>query len=135
MAKTSRVNGVRNVKKNLDAFARKRIPEKVERAITEVMIIGMSKALEYTPIDKNLLMNSSFREVRLGKGKATGKAGYTQSYAAAIHDRTDWKPKRPGTPGKPTGGYNPSAKPKFLEAGFEETLPLQKAAVKRILKV
>jgi hypothetical protein len=124
MAKTSKVRGVKNVQKKLNEFARKKVPNKLEVAVTEVLIIGMAKAMIYTPIDKGLLINSAFREVRFNNDKAIGIAGYTQSYAQALHDRTDWK-----------GRLNPNAGPRFLERGFEETQEKQMASIKRILKV
>lgn len=133
MARRSRIRGIDSVRRGLNRFANVTVMRKAYRAMTEVLIIGMAKAAVYTPIDKSLLINSSFRDVRQVGSKTFGKAGYTQGYAAAIHDREGWRPKRPGTPGKRTGGYNPSAKPKFLEAGFEETQAQQNAAVRRIM--
>jgi hypothetical protein len=119
----------------LSRFFNDEAMQKANRAVTESLIIGMAKAMTYTPIDKGLLINSSFRDTRREGRKIIGTAGYTQAYAAALHDNMNWRPKRPGTPGKPRGGYNPSATPKFLEKGFEETEAQQRAAVIRIMRV
>lgn len=136
MARRSRIRGMNSVRRGLNTFFNDTVYQKANRAVTESLIIGMAKAMIYTPIDKGLLINSSFRSPPRREGrKVVGTAGYTQAYAAALHDREDWRPKRPGTPGKPTGGYNPSATPKFLERGFEETEAQQRAAVIRIMRV
>lgn len=134
MARRSRIRGVNNVRRGLSRFFNSEVDRRVERAMTEILIIGMAKAAVYTPIDKGLLINSSFREVRVVGGKTIGVAGYTQNYAQALHDREDWQPKQPGTPGKRRGGYNPNAGPKFLERGFEETQSLQNATFRRIMR-
>ena len=136
MARRSRIRGINSVRRGISNFFNREAFIKAERAVTEVLIIGMAKAMVYTPIDKSFLINSSFRSPpqRVGN-KVVGMAGYTQDYAAALHENTNWQPKRPGTPGKRTGGYNPRATPKFLEKGFEETEQQQRAAVRRIMSV
>ena len=124
MARRSRIRGINSVQRGLSNFFNREAFIKAERAVTEVLIIGMAKAAVYTPIDKGLLINSAFRATRREGNKVVGMAGYTQSYAAALHDNTNWSPHR-----------NPNATPKFLEKGFEETEPQQRAAVRRIMRV
>jgi hypothetical protein len=123
MARRSRIRGVNNVRRGLSRFFNQEVNRRAERAITELLIIGMAKAAVYTPIDKGLLINSSFREVRVVGGKTIGIAGYTQNYAQALHDREGWQ-----------GRLNPNAGPKFLERGFEETQSLQNATFRRIMR-
>lgn len=123
MARRSRVRGVNNVRRGLSRFFGGEVDRRAERAMTEVLIIGMAKAAVYTPIDKGLLINSSFREVRQVGSRTIGAAGYTQSYAAALHDREGWR-----------GRLNQNAGPKFLERGFEETQDLQNATFRRIMR-
>lgn len=89
-----------------------------------------SNAAQYVPIDTATLLNSQFRTVEKGPTGLVGRIGYTQEYAAALHERMDWQPKMPGTPGKPNGGYNPDAQPGYLARGVEES----REQIKKILR-
>lgn len=97
------------------------IPIKAEKALTIAAITVANKALEYTPMEYSALVNSQYREVKMLGGKAVASIGYTQGYAAALHERTDWSP-RP-VEDKKGPAWNPSAKPKFLQSAGEEMLP------------
>lgn len=109
----------KNVRSNLGRLLKK-LDQRGEKVVTMSLIILGNKALEYTPLDTSALQNSQDRITRKTKRGWTGVVVYTEAYAAALHERTDWKPKPPGSPGKPTGGWNPAAKPEFLtEAGKE----------------
>ena len=123
MARRSRIRGFDSVRRGLSRFFGDEVDRRAERAMTEVLIIGMAKAAVYTPVDRGLLINSSFREVRRVGNRTTGAAGYTQNYAAALHDREGWRRRR-----------NPNAGPRFLERGFEETQDLQNATFRRIMR-
>lgn len=115
-----KVRGASKVRRNFRATMETQ-SKKAKIAVTKASFVIGSRSDFYVPIDTSALLNSRFnRTIALTSGYR-GIIGYTQNYAAALHERTDWSPKPPGTPGKRTGGYNPSAKPKFLEIGAEES--------------
>jgi hypothetical protein len=100
----------------------------LEGALTAVIYAIGGKADFYVPVDTNALMNS--RAVHIAphnKGyRATlSYGGPKASYALYLHGTATysplWKPKPRGAPGKPTGGYNPSAKPGWIFRGVNET--------------
>lgn len=92
-----------------------------EAVMTEILSVIDSHTTQYVPIDTAALINSRFRQVEKSAGGFIGRIGFTQDYAAALHERTDWNPRLPGTPGKKGGGYNPDAKHHFLARGVEES--------------
>ena len=100
----------------------------LEIALTAVIFAIGGKADFYVPVDTNALMNSRATHVApYGKGyRATlSYGGPKASYALYLHGSATytplWKPKPPGTPGKPTGGYNPIATPRWIYRGVAET--------------
>jgi hypothetical protein len=104
------------------------INDQLEGALTAVIYAIGGKADFYVPVDTNALMTS--RAVHIAphnKGyRATlSYGGPKASYALALHGTATysplWKPKPPGTPGKPTGGYNASARPGWIFMGVAET--------------
>lgn len=101
-----------------------------EKAMTEILAVIDSQAAQYVPIDTAALINSRFRRVESTPTGYIGTIGYTQNYAAALHERTDWKPKPPGTPGKKGGGFNPDATHHYLARGVEESRPM----IRRIIE-
>lgn len=101
-----------------------------EGAMVAILATIGANAAQYVPIDTAALLNSQFRTIEQGPTGLVGRIGYTQAYAAALHERMDWKPKPPGTPGKPNGGYNPDAQPGYLARGVEES----REQIKKILR-
>lgn len=79
----------------------------------------------YAPLAYGTLRNSQYSKVTAGQYKITGELGYTVNYAAALNNRTDWKPKPPPKYGNASRGipsapaWNPKATPGFLQKGFE----------------
>lgn len=96
---------------------------RVKKAVTAAAFVIGSRSDERVPVDTKALMNSRFTKVIPMAQAWRGIIGYTQDYAAALHERTDWKPKPPGSPGKRTGGYNANAEPLFLEKGADDAMP------------
>ena len=103
------------------------INNQLEAAVTTVTYAIGGKADFYVPVDTNALMNS--RAVHVAPHKNGYRAtlsygGPKASYALALHGTATysplWKPKPRGAPGKPTGGYNPSAKPGWIFRGVAE---------------
>jgi hypothetical protein len=101
-----------------------------EKAMTEILAVIDAQSAQYVPIDTAALINSRFRRVETTATGIVGTVGYTQAYAAALHERTDWKPKPPNTPGKKGGGFNPDATHHFLSRGVEES----RAMIKKIIE-
>jgi hypothetical protein len=97
----------------------------LEGALTAVVYAIGGRADFYVPVDTNALMNSRETHVIPHKNGYRATLGYYQNYALALHGTATysplWKPKPPGTPGKPTGGYNASARPGWIFIGVAET--------------
>ena len=103
------------------------INDQLEGALTAVVYAIGGRADFYVPLDTNALITS--RAVHISpynKGyRATLSYGGPKApYALALHGTSTysplWKPKPPGTPGKPSGGYNPSATPGWIFRGVSE---------------
>lgn len=92
-----------------------------EQCMTQILAVILANSKFYVPIDTSALSNSDFRSVEQTATGWRGRVGYTAAYAAALHERTDWQPRPPGSPGKKGGGYNPNATPAFLERGAAES--------------
>lgn len=129
----SRTRNARNIKmqqnrirKNVQTVVHGKIPLKIERALTAIGVVVGNRAIEFTPLDTGALINSQDRDVREYMGGYRLSIVYTQSYAAALHNRDDWKPRPPGSPGKPNGGYNPRAIPEWMDAADTTTRPTQR---------
>jgi hypothetical protein len=117
-----------------------------EQCMTQILAGIQSNAQFYAPMDTGSLQNSTFRAVeRLGDGWR-GRVGYTAEYAAYLHGDDAftplWKPRKPEDrsqrrhpetgavlPGK-SGGYNPNARPRWLERAAEES----RDEIQRIIK-
>jgi hypothetical protein len=97
----------------------------LEGALTAVVYAIGGRADFYVPVDTNALMNSRETHVIPHKDGYRATLGYYQNYALALHGTATysplWKPKPPGSPGKPTGGYNASARPGWIFIGVAET--------------
>jgi hypothetical protein len=97
----------------------------LEGALTAVVYAIGGRADFYVPVDTNALMNSRETHVIPHKDGYRATLGYYQNYALALHGTATysplWKPKPRGAPGKPTGGYNPSARPGWIFMGVAET--------------
>ena len=100
-----------------------------EAVMTEILSVIDSHTTQYVPIDTAALINSRFRQVEKVAGGFIGRIGFTENYAAALHERTDWRPKLPNTDGKKGGGYNPDATHHFLARGVDES----RADIKKLL--
>lgn len=108
-----------DIQRNAKKLAAETIPRNIERALTGVGIVVGNKALEYTPIEFSMLVNSQYRAVDAYPNRYSVRVGYTADYAAALHEREDWSP-RP-VEDKKGPAWNPNAKPKFLTDAAEET--------------
>lgn len=114
------LKGMKKLKRRLNKELKDVSDKRVEIGLTKWGFLIGARADQYTPIDTSALLNS--RQNRVGK---TGDGwrlavSYNQAYAAPLHERTNWSPKPPGTPGKRTGGYNPQATHHYLEKGADE---------------
>ena len=108
---------------------------KTKAAMTKVLSAGMTNAKEYAPVEYGTLVNSAFRRIEGSKEAGwTGYCGFAVHYALYLTG-TDtytplWKPVAPENKEGP--GWNPFAKPRFLQLGF--TGPLAKEEIQRIIR-
>jgi len=99
---------------------------KLERALSVVAYAIGGRADMYVPIDTSALLNSRQVNIIDTEGGYRAIIGYYQSYALPLHSpkpggkMDGWKPRIPGTPGKPRGGYNADAKQGWILAAVEE---------------
>lgn len=112
--------GVKKLQSNIKRKFKDVTGRKVEIGLTKWGFLIGGRADQYTPIDTSALINSRQVNVRKTAEGWRMSVSYNQNYAAFLHENHNWKPKPPGTPGKPTGGYNPNATSKYLEKGAEE---------------
>jgi hypothetical protein len=101
---------------------------KAARDMTAALILGQSEAASMTPIDTSTLINSAFKNVENNNGRITGTAGYTASYALAVHEA---KGKLKGQPRQNGQGnyWDPTGEPQFLKKGFEQAADNIKAVL------
>ena len=112
------------------------IDERQERVVTAILIPIQSNAAFYTPQDTNALINSQYRRIVVNQnGLIIGRVGYTQDYALPLHERADWMPRPPNSPGKRGGGYNPNATHHFLERGARDSIDEIKTIIKSMNKL
>lgn len=107
-----------------------RVGQITEKAMTEILGVIDSQTVQYVPIDTGALINNRFRRVEATATGLIGTIGFIQEYAAPLHERTNWKPKPPGSPGKKGGGFNPDATHHFLAKGVEES----RAMIRKIIE-
>ena len=115
----------KDIAKKVNAKIDHIVNDQLEGALTAVIYAIGGRADFYVPVDTNDLMNSRETHVVPYKNGYRATLGYYQNYALALHGTSTysplWKPKPPGTPGKPTGGYNPIATPRWIFRGVAET--------------
>lgn len=96
------------------------LPKDVERGLFTMYTHLASHADEYTPIDTGTLRKSRSYRIRNNGNGWRLTYGYYTDYAAALHERTDWSPRPPNTPGKKGGGYNAEARPNWMNIAWQE---------------
>lgn len=118
-------------------FKQGKTPGDVARKINKALTVDLPKDMErglytmythlagtadfYVPVDTSDLVQSRSYRIRANEsGGYTMTYGYYTDYAAALHERTDWQPKPPNTLGKKGGGYNPEAKPDWMNIAWSE---------------
>jgi hypothetical protein len=114
-------NVAEKINKKLDHIAN----EQLEESLTAVIYAIGGRADFYVPVETNALMNSRETPVVKHKDGYRATLGYYQEYALALHGSATytplWKPRPVGATGKPKGGYNPSATPRWIDRGVDET--------------
>lgn len=127
-----RVRGISECRRNTQAFVDD-VTRRAVRAVTAGLIVGASHAARYTPIDTSTLINSQYRDVRVNGVMITGRVGYSANYAVYVHEASGKLKGEPRNSG--SGNYwDPNAKPKFLQAGFEEARQEIDEAIKREMR-
>lgn len=125
----------KRILQNTRKLIRHEIPRRTERALVAIGAVVANKAGEYTPLHTSTLINSQDRQLSRTSTAYTMSILYTAGYAAALHERTDWKPRPVGVGGKKDGGYNPNATPKFLTRAGDETRSTQISIIKGEMKL
>lgn len=120
-----------SISRKIDALAN----DKMERALTTIAYSVLGHSGFYVPIDTSNLMNSGRVEVRKTSAGWHASVSYRAEYVKYLHEGIGWQPKPSGTPGKKTGGYNPNAKPGWLNIGADEAWPKAKVTFRRIVKL
>ena len=127
-----RVRGISECRRNTQAFVND-VERRAVRAVTAGLIVGASHAARYTPIDTSTLINSQYRDVRVNGVMITGRVGYSANYAVYVHEASGKLKGEPRNSG--SGNYwDTNAKPKFLQAGFEEARQEVDEAIKREMR-
>lgn len=127
-----RVRGISECRRNTQAFVDD-VNRRAVRAVTAGLIVGASHAARYTPIDTSTLINSQYRDVRVNGVMITGRVGYSANYAVYVHEASGKLKGEPRNSG--SGNYwDPNAKPKFLQAGFEGAKQEIDEAIKREMR-
>lgn len=96
------------------------LPKDVERGLFTMYTILAGEADFYVPVDTSTLVKSRSYRVRDNGNGWRMTYGYYTDYAAALHERADWNPKPPNTPGKKGGGYNPKAVSNWMNVAWNE---------------
>lgn len=118
----------RRITQNVRRVVHQTIPRKVERALTAIGIVVGNTALQFTPVEFSTLVNSQDRLVQQTARGARVSIVYTQNYAAALHERTDWKPRPPDQKSGPA--WNPAARPGFLTHADKLTRAQQRQIIR-----
>lgn len=105
---------------------------RTEKAMTRMAIQAGGYAAPLTPIMTSTLLNSQFREIKLGPSGWVGRFGYGAEYAAQVHNAAGTL-KGQGVlrdENRPSFGFvwDPDAQPQFLDIGV--ALMIAKDSVK-----
>jgi len=135
------VRGLKEVRAQLKKVFGDISGPRVEKTLTEVLIIASGYAATMTPIDTSNLINSQYRKITAYGNRVVGAIGYTAAYAAAVHDKpgTLLGTNTPRSKSDPSRGnvWDPDAEPEFLRKAFEDSDAKSDidAAIKRGMKV
>lgn len=105
-----KVKGFKQAKANFDHLIDDVVGKKSVRATYRVLFIIGTQASIYTPIDTSTLINSQFREVKVGNKIITGRVGYSANYAVYVHD-----------PNVKQNFRRSTAKKEFLKLGADDS--------------
>jgi hypothetical protein len=103
-----------------------RLPKQIEKALYTMGNEMGAASDHYVPVDSANLVNSRALRVTQTADGWRLTISYYGKQAGALHSpktgskMDGWKPKPPGSPGKPTGGYNPNAKQDWLNVAWRE---------------
>lgn len=105
-----KVKGLKQAKDNFDHLIDDVVGKKAVRATYRALFIIGTQASIYTPIDTSTLINSQFREVKVGNKIITGRVGYSANYAVYVHD-----------PNVKQNFRRSTAKKEFLKLGADDS--------------
>ena len=110
-----------DVSKRLQKILTTDLQKDTEAGLFAIYATLSATADYYVPVDTSDLVQSRTSRIRKQGSDWVMTYGYYSDYAAALHERTDWNPKPPNTPGKKGGGYNPNARPDWLNLAWQES--------------
>jgi len=122
------VKGADQIKKRYAAVIADIAGPRTEQALNAILITAAAYAKLYTPVDVSTLVNSQRKEVRkdgqvmvgvLGYYGGVSEKGFAYGWYLETHD--NWKPRK-----------KKSAKPHFLQSGFEDPEP--RSDIQNIIK-
>ena len=91
---------------------------KTREVLTRISIFAAGESKLLAPVEYSTLVNSQYREIGQRNGGMFARVGYRQTYAAALHNRTNWRPRPVHMKYGPA--WNPDAKPGYLLKAFED---------------
>lgn len=123
-----------DVAKKLNKTLTQDLPLDIEKGLFSMYTILSGTADYYVPVDTSALVQSRTSRIRKAGDNYRLTYGYYTEYAQYLHESRNWEPKPPGTPGKPNGGYNPNAKPGWLNLAWNEAGDEARKAFARIIE-
>ena len=96
---------------------------RLQRGMTQALVLGASEAAALTPIATSVLLNSQYRRVEQEGQRVVGQVGYTASYALPVHDPENRQTFR-----------RASAEKEFLRKGMERAEPNIRAVLSGAIK-
>lgn len=131
-----------NVLRNYAEFVDKMTNQQTQAAVTEVLVIGMTRAKELAPMEYGTLANSAFHRVTQSSGMIKGVGGFSGgmsakgfNYALYLHENTNWSPRSVNKKKGPA--WNPDATPFYLKRAFTDSdqKALMKEAIMETMRI
>jgi len=122
------VKGADQIKKRYAAVIEEIAGPRTEQALNAILITAAAYSKIYAPVGVSTLINSQQKKVTPGNGVMVGTLGYYGgvsekgfAYGWYLETHDNWKPRK-----------KKSAKPHFLQSGFEDPEP--RSDIQNIIK-
>lgn len=107
------VKGASKVVSNYRKLVDKISGQMSQQTLNHVLSIGAAQAKIYTPVDTAALINSQQITTTKTASGYKGYVFYTVDYALPLETKDNWTPR-----------FKATAKPHFLQSGFEDPSPM-----------